>query len=1036
MANRKTMARSNLHRELTRIAVGLVLLLPAEVYAQNSLALLPSTNPSAASPGGGNVTLTASGFPSGVIDPAALVVTLSATVPSSGPTVTTVATGIATVFGTERRVTFRVPATLTFSHPVTYAVSLQGQVSSGGAVFTSGNTSLLTVNPPPAILSVSPAYGLPGQTFSALLTGAFTDFTPAVTTADFGQGVTVAGLTVTSSTTATAQLQISPAAPLGANNVTLQTGVETATLNGAFQVSGPASVQSLSFVNGPQGSTFTLSVTGLNTHFSGASLATLSGTGITVNSFSAASATSLALNLTVAVNAPLGTRTLTLTTGVETVSASFTVTPPLPLISLSPTTGAQGNTVTVAITGVNTHFSSGSVVSLNGGGITPGVLTGVTATAITVALTIDVAAAVGARDVTVQTGAETVTAAAAFTVMPLIAPVTGLVTRVDGATPAAGALVRLYRGNPLTLAATQVTADNTGAFAFAGVPAGPFTIIALNPARTEVGTATGQVLSTQAVAANVRLSGVGNVTVNVSDSNGTAVPNANVSLSLTSFTVPADLSSAFTATAVADGSGAATFTNFFAGSLFAAAGDPVTNHGGTTTGIVAAGASVTLPLFFNINEVTAAIFSVQNGLVPGTVPNAGENQAPFWIYSVQNGSVPGSTMEAGTNQAPFWIFSVQNGSVPGSTMEAGTNEAPFWIYSLQNGTVPGSVIPDGFNEYVVPLFSVSNDATLAPAPHLTSAAKIPASGALAGRARVVLPAERVTAGQTIRIGAAPDQLLDGALVEFFINGESFGTYASPWSFALTAPYTVSSLRVTAVSEGGRSEEAVLEVAPETVLRLRGRIASGEGAPVQGKTVGLLYSGLRAELFHFTTPLREMPDLTGLPPAQVRAVSGLNLRNPGGVFGKDPLASGLAPDFVVRFTGALSIEQEGEYVFSLRGQEGVSLQVGGQLVPDGGKVRLQKGEAPLEAVVFAGGGAMDVQLLWQAPGGLLGPVPEDRLWTREPALRTTTDLGGQFAFDGISSSPGMVRVVAEDVASEAVPAATGELGVLRTRKKIQ
>lgn len=168
----------------------------------------------------------------------------------------------------------------------------------------------------------------------------------------------------------------------------------------------------------------------------------------------------------------------------------------------------------------------------------------------------------------------------------------------------------------------------------------------------------------------------------------------------------------------------------------------------------------------------------------------------------------------------------------------------------------------------------------------------------------------------------------------------------------------------------------------------------------------------------------------------RAVSSLNLRNPAGVFGKDPLGTGLAPDFAVRFTASLTVQQEGDYVFSLRGQEGVALRVGGQSVTDGGKVHLAAGTASFEVIAYAGTGAMEIQLLWQPPGQLMQAVPEGVLWYREPALRAVTDLGGQFEFTGVPSSLGLVKVMADDIVSGPVAASARDVGLLTVRKAVQ
>jgi hypothetical protein len=65
----------------------------------------------------------------------------------------------------------------------------------------------------PALTSLAPNSGQRGQQkLSVAITGNFTNWVQGTTTADFGPGVTVASLTVNSATSATAVLNIDPAA--------------------------------------------------------------------------------------------------------------------------------------------------------------------------------------------------------------------------------------------------------------------------------------------------------------------------------------------------------------------------------------------------------------------------------------------------------------------------------------------------------------------------------------------------------------------------------------------------------------------------------------------------------------------------------------------------------------------------------------------------------------------------------------------------------------------------------------------------------
>jgi hypothetical protein len=72
------------------------------------------------------------------------------------------------------------------------------------------------------LISASPNTGQQGQqNLSVAITGQHTHFLQGTTTASFGAGITVAALTVSSATSATALLDIDPAAAVGGRNVTL-----------------------------------------------------------------------------------------------------------------------------------------------------------------------------------------------------------------------------------------------------------------------------------------------------------------------------------------------------------------------------------------------------------------------------------------------------------------------------------------------------------------------------------------------------------------------------------------------------------------------------------------------------------------------------------------------------------------------------------------------------------------------------------------------------------------------------------------------
>jgi hypothetical protein len=87
------------------------------------------------------------------------------------------------------------------------------------------------------------------------------------------------------------------------------------------------------------------------------------------------------------------------------------------LLSAVPNSGQQGQqNLSVNITGQLTHFTQGSTQVSFGAGITVGTITVTDATHLIAQITIDPAAAVGARTVTVTTGTEVVSLSNGFTV--------------------------------------------------------------------------------------------------------------------------------------------------------------------------------------------------------------------------------------------------------------------------------------------------------------------------------------------------------------------------------------------------------------------------------------------------------------------------------------------------------------------------------------------------------------------------------------------------------------------------------------------
>src|SRR6202158_1025985 len=386
--------------------------------------LTASTVPSQGEAGVNLVYVTSSGFPSGTIPPINVTVSFAATC-GGAPLANATATGVQTLLGTTRRVQVQIPSGLT---PNTYAVSLNGTTSTGTS-FSSVNCSSVQVIPL-ATLTLTPNSGNPGSTVAVTISRSNPGFVQGSTVASFGAGTSVGGaadgalgpVTVVSPTSATAQVTINGNAAGGVRTTLVATGSEQ--LLSSFTITSTANPPVLQTVNpntGQQGQTNeSVNLTGQFTHWvQGTSTASF-GAGITVASLTVNTATTATAVVNIDATAAAGARNVSVTTGAEVVTLTngFTVTNGTAVLTtVNPNTGQQGQTnESVNLTGQFTHWVQGTSTASFGAGITVASLTVNTATTATAVVNIDAAAAAGARNVSVTTGAEVVTLTNGFTV--------------------------------------------------------------------------------------------------------------------------------------------------------------------------------------------------------------------------------------------------------------------------------------------------------------------------------------------------------------------------------------------------------------------------------------------------------------------------------------------------------------------------------------------------------------------------------------------------------------------------------------------
>ena len=238
-----------------------------------------------------------------------------------------------------------------------------------------------------------------------------TDFLAGVSNIDFGTGITAGAVTIdTAGTHLTAGITIGATTTSGARNVTVTNsdpGGGSSTLANAFAVANLAPIlTSLSTFAAGRGQTLNVTMTGAN-FATGVTTASF-GTGITVNSLIVLSSTSAIANITVAVSASTGTRSVSVTNappggGTATLVSVFNVGNPTPTITtIAPASGIRGQTLDVLVTG--TGFISGTSALTLGSDVTVNSFTVTSLTQITANISIASTAAAGGRDVTVTNG--------------------------------------------------------------------------------------------------------------------------------------------------------------------------------------------------------------------------------------------------------------------------------------------------------------------------------------------------------------------------------------------------------------------------------------------------------------------------------------------------------------------------------------------------------------------------------------------------------------------------------------------------------
>ncbi len=269
-------------------------------------------------------------------------------------------------------------------------------------------------------------------------------------------------------------------------------------------------ITGLSPDSGTQGGSLDIEITTVNIRLMPGRVRVNLGAGISVNSVSVTGPTTLTAAISIANDAQLGSRDLTIFIGRRRLTkiGAFTVlaaggqggglslninqppspvytptlnisgavnagatggqpqaAPPVFINSLAPSASTQGQVLEVAIKGTNTHFSQGTTQVSFGEGIDVLGLEVKSPSSAVAHIRINDDATIGDRRVIAVTGAEEATSVVGFNVLPGSMTITGRVTDEQG-NPLTGASVSLDGIN------IKVTTDANGVFTLHNVPSG------------------------------------------------------------------------------------------------------------------------------------------------------------------------------------------------------------------------------------------------------------------------------------------------------------------------------------------------------------------------------------------------------------------------------------------------------------------------------------------------------------------------------------------------------------------------------------
>lgn len=692
------------------------------------------------------------------------------------------------------------------------------------------------------------------------------------------------------------RMTVSPTAPIGARTLWMRwNGMLTPAL---FTVTGATpSLTQATPGSLPQGSAnFQVILTGKDTTWQqGVSTADF-GSGITVLNTAVDTPTSIRLGITIDPIASTGPRTVTVTTGAQSVSATalFSVSAgPAAVSALQPSGGAAGATLDVSVTGSQSNFRQGLTTANFGAGVTVNSVQVSSLTQAVANITIAADAVLGTRTVVLTTSGESAaTVPNAFQVTPGLPLITSI-------SPAGGPANQ-------TVSNIQVAGLN------------------LNGATFSVG---------------------GTQTLPAIGADPPILTGATV-LSVTNLTnTSATLQIQFgAATGVypliaSNGSGASTSSltpanqlAIYAGAGYAAA-SPVTIVNSTPTALD--------PLRVTPRSATGEPVTVINSQPTVLDP-------------------PSRTANYATSASVTVVNSQFTALDPPVRTTRYADSSTVTVLNTQPTPLdPPARTPRYATSYSVNVRNQSAP-SVAPSAMTAEAGNRGSQGHLAPGATAGAEEETAFAGQALRIQVEVPAGVQTKGVNVYVNGARLADpLAAPYETVLTVPANVPDLEIKAVVLTGEGEVVAplrhIKVLPEPESRrlVAIKVRDAEDREVRDAEVTFRYFGFAAEHFRFAQPLARMPEEDPGKDRQPDATGFAAVLHylPDGA---DPLGTGALRDTVSRYRSSLQIAETGEYEFRLRASSGALLKVAGEPVAEQQRITLEAGsEVALEVLHYRG-----------------------------------------------------------------------------------